>query len=185
MVCQPRWADAGHYAAAFIACANPSDALTCHFSLGLRPGEKLSGASARAEMTFLAAAAHGCQPEAAGRFWAIFGLLTSAEKSSYTGHPGVQDQLRRPLHESEAAACSCVPLWCAPRLSLELVRVQGTINVSWANRQVAPGSDVLSRDCQQPQLRMPAPPSRWSSDRRTTTAPPGRSRASTASSQTC
>jgi hypothetical protein len=50
---------------------------------------------------FRTAAAHGCQPAAAGRF---FGLLTPTEQSSYTGRPGVLARLRHPLHESEEAA---------------------------------------------------------------------------------
>ncbi len=58
----------------------------------------------RTELAFRTAAAHGCQPAAAGRFWAVFGLLTPTEQSSYTGRPGVLALLRRPLHESEAAA---------------------------------------------------------------------------------
>ncbi len=57
-----------------------------------------------AELAFRKAAAHGCQPAAAGRFWAVFDLLTPAEQSSYTGRPGVLTRLRRPLHESEEAA---------------------------------------------------------------------------------
>ncbi len=56
------------------------------------------------ELVFWTAAAHGYQPAAAGRFWAVFGLLTPAEQSSYTGRPGVLALLCRPLHESEAAA---------------------------------------------------------------------------------
>lgn len=100
---------ADHYAAALIACADPGDALICHYEASRpqrRAGEKLSDAVARAGMAFRAAAAHGCEPAPAGRFWAIFGLLGPAEQSAYTGRPGVQDNLRRPLHETEAAATS-------------------------------------------------------------------------------
>ena len=98
-----------HYAAALIACADPGDALACHYEAcrpRRRAGEKLSDAVARVEMAFRAAAAHGCSPTAAGRFWAIFGLLTPAEQSAYTGRPGVLGQLRRPLHESDESAAA-------------------------------------------------------------------------------
>jgi hypothetical protein len=60
----------------------------------------------RAELAFRTAAAHCCQPAAAGHFWAVFGLLTPMEQSSYTGRPGVLARLRRPLHESEEAAAT-------------------------------------------------------------------------------
>ena len=98
-----------HYAAALIACSDPGDALACHYE-ACRPrrrgDEKLSEAAARAEMAFRAAAAHGCSPTAAGRFWAIFGLLTQAEQSAYTGRPGVLDRLRRSLHETEESTAA-------------------------------------------------------------------------------
>ena len=68
------------------------------------PGEKLSDAVARADLAFRAAAAHSCQPGAAGCFWAVYGLLTLSERSTYTGRPGVRVRLQRPLRESEDAA---------------------------------------------------------------------------------
>ena len=96
-----------HYAAAIIATTDPSAVLQSHHEASRpkrRPGERLVDAVLRAELAFRTAAAHGCQPAAAGRFWAVFGLLTPAEQSSYTGRPGVLARLRRPLHESEEAA---------------------------------------------------------------------------------
>jgi hypothetical protein len=96
-----------HYAAAIIATTDPSAILQSHHEASRpkrRSGERLVDAVLRAELAFRTAAAHGCQPAAAGRFWAVFGLLTPAEQSSYTGRPGVLTRLRRPLHESEEAA---------------------------------------------------------------------------------
>ena len=97
------------YAAALIACADPDDALACHYEAN-RPhrnaGEKLSDALAREELAFRAAAAHGCKPGEAGRFWAVFGLLSSAERSAFTGRPGVRGRMQRPLRESAAAAAA-------------------------------------------------------------------------------
>ncbi len=58
----------------------------------------------RAELAFRTAAAHGCQPAAAGRYWAVFGLLTDLTPAEQSGRPGVLTRLRRPLHESEEAA---------------------------------------------------------------------------------
>ena len=96
-----------HYAAAIIATTDPSAVLQSHHEASRpkrRSGERLVDAVLRAELAFRTAAAHGCQPAAAGRFWAVFGLLTPTEQSSYTGRPGVLARLRRPLHESEEAA---------------------------------------------------------------------------------
>jgi hypothetical protein len=96
-----------HYAAAIIATTDPSAILQSHYEASRpkrRSGERLVDAVLRTELAFRTAAAHGCQPAAAGRFWAVFGLLTPTEQSSYTGRPGVLARLRRPLHESEAAA---------------------------------------------------------------------------------
>ena len=97
------------YAAALISCADPDETLACHYA-ATHPrrltGEKLSDAAARTELAFRAAAAHGCKPGEAGRFWAVFGLLTSAERSTYTGRPGVRARLQRPLRESEGDAAA-------------------------------------------------------------------------------
>ncbi len=71
------------YAAALIACSDPDDALACHYAAThpkRHAGEKLSDAVDRADLAFRAAAAHHCQPAAAGRFWAIYGLLTPSEE---------------------------------------------------------------------------------------------------------
>jgi hypothetical protein len=90
-----------------IATTNPSAVLQSYHEASLpkrRSGERLVDAVLRAELAFRTAAAHGCQPAAAGRSWAVFGLLTPAEQSSYMGRPGVLTRLRRPLHESEEAA---------------------------------------------------------------------------------
>ena len=79
------------YAAALIACADPDDALACHYAAThpkRHPGERLSAAVDRADLAFRAAAAHHCEPAAAGRFWAVYGLLTPSERSTYTGRPG-------------------------------------------------------------------------------------------------
>jgi hypothetical protein len=81
-----------HYAAAIIATTDPSAVLQSHHEASRpkrRSGERLVDAVLRAKLAFRTAAAHGCQPAAAGRFWAVFGLLTPAEQSSYTGRPGV------------------------------------------------------------------------------------------------
>ena len=61
---------------------------------------------ARAELSFRAAAAHGCKPGEAGLFWAIFGLMSSAERSAFTGRPGVSSRMQRPLREYEDAAAA-------------------------------------------------------------------------------
>ncbi len=65
--------------------------------------EIAKGEVARAELAFLSAAAHGCQPadSEAGRFWAVFGLLTTMESSTFTCRPGVCCRKQRPLRESE------------------------------------------------------------------------------------
>jgi hypothetical protein len=91
-----------HYAAAIIATIDPSAALQSHHEASRpkrRSGERLVDAVLRAKLAFQvrSAAAHGCQPAAVGRFWAVFGLLTPAEQSFYTGGPGVLARLRRPL----------------------------------------------------------------------------------------
>jgi hypothetical protein len=65
-----------------------------------------SDAVARAELAFRAAATHGCKLGEAGRFWAIFGLMSSAERSSFTGRSGVRGRMQRPLRESEEAAAA-------------------------------------------------------------------------------
>ena len=95
------------YATALIACADPDDTLAVHRAAtqpARKAGEKLSDAAARAELAFRSAAAHGCQPGEAGRFWAVFGLLTTSERSTFTGRPGVRGRMQRPLRESMEAA---------------------------------------------------------------------------------
>ncbi len=94
---------------ALIACADPDDTLAVHRASAhpaRRAGEKLSDAVARAELAFRSASAHGCQPGEAGRVWAIFGLLTTAERSTFTGRFGVRSRMQRPLRESEEAAAA-------------------------------------------------------------------------------
>jgi hypothetical protein len=96
-----------HHAAAIIATTDPSAVLQSHHEAFLprrQSRERLVDAVLRAELAFRTSAAHGCKPAAAGHYWAVFGLLTPAEQSSYTGLPGVLTRLRRPLHESEEAA---------------------------------------------------------------------------------
>ena len=59
------------YAAALIACADPDDALACHYAAThpkRHPGERLSAAVDRADLAFRAAAAHHCEPAASGPF---------------------------------------------------------------------------------------------------------------------
>ena len=97
------------YATALIACADPDDTLAVHRAAthpARRAGEKLSDAVARAELAFRSASAHGCHPGEAGRFWAVFGLLTAAERSTFTGRFGVRSRMQRPLRESEEAAAA-------------------------------------------------------------------------------
>ena len=93
------------YAAALIACSDPDDALACHYAAThprRQPSEKLSDAVACADLAFRAASAHHCEPAAAGRFWAVYGLLTPPERSTvtYTGRRpprGSRRQLRGQL----------------------------------------------------------------------------------------
>ena len=97
------------YAAALIACADPDDALACHYAATRpkrHPGERLSAAVDRADLAFRAAADHDCERAESGLFWAVYGLLTPSERSTYTGRPGVRAQLQRPLSESAEAAAS-------------------------------------------------------------------------------
>ena len=61
---------------------------------------------ARAELALRAAAAHGCKPLDAGRLWAIFGPMSSAERSASTGRAGVRGRMQRPLRASDDAAIS-------------------------------------------------------------------------------
>ena len=115
------------YAAALIACSDPDDALACHYAAThprRHPSEKLSDAVARADLAFRAAAAHHCEPAAAGRFWAVYGLLTPQERSTYTGRPGVRGQLQRPLRETAEAAATRYKTLLADLLSW--AKVQST-----------------------------------------------------------
>ena len=61
---------------------------------------------ARAELALRAAAAHGRKPLDAGRLWAIFGPMSSAERSASTGRAGVRGRMQRPLRASDDAAIS-------------------------------------------------------------------------------
>jgi hypothetical protein len=106
---QQREATFDHYAAALISCADPDDALASHYAAShpkRRVGEKVSKAVARLERAFCSAAAYGCQPAEAGRFWALYGLLTPQERSTCTGRPGVRSQLQRPFCETEGTTAS-------------------------------------------------------------------------------
>ena len=58
--------------------------------LCLSDDRRLVDAVLRAKLAFRTSAAHGCQPAAAGRFWAVFGLLKGLLCSpSCTGRPDV------------------------------------------------------------------------------------------------
>ncbi len=95
------------YATALITCADPDDTLAVHRSAtqpARKAGEKLSDAVARAELAFRSTAAHCCQPGEACRFWAVFCLLTTLERSTFTSRPGVRGRMQRPLRESVEAA---------------------------------------------------------------------------------
>ena len=62
-----------------IACADPDDALACHYAAiypKRHPCERLSTAVDRTDLAFRAATAHQCELAATGRFWAIYGFLT-------------------------------------------------------------------------------------------------------------
>jgi hypothetical protein len=61
---------------------------------------------ARLELAFRSAAAYGCQPAEAGRFWALYGLLTPQERLADSGRLGVRSQLQRPFCETEGATAS-------------------------------------------------------------------------------
>ncbi len=100
-----------HYAAAIIATIDPSAVLQSHHEASRpkrRSGERLVDAVLRAELALRTAAAHGCQPAAVGRFWAVFGLLTPLSSPpiraaqecwlSFAAHSGGGG------HESEGAA---------------------------------------------------------------------------------
>ena len=82
----------------------------------------------RADLAFRAAAAHHCQPAAAGRFWAIYGLLTPSERSTYTGRPGIRGQLQRPLRETTEAAAARYQALLADLLSW--AKVQSTTSAT-------------------------------------------------------
>ncbi len=105
---------------AFIACSksDPDNALACHYAASHRdprrnPGETLSDAVSRADLAFRAAAAHHC---ALGcHFLAVYWLLTPTERSTYTGRPGIRDQLQRPFKLCETLEAAVVPLQGAPR----------------------------------------------------------------------
>ena len=123
------------YAAALIACSDPDDALACHYAAShprRNPGEKLSDAVSRADLAFRAAAAHHCEPAAAGRFWAVYGLLTPTERSTYTGRPGIRGQLQRPLRETLEAAATRYKALLADLLSW--AKVQSTLAATPAPR---------------------------------------------------
>ena len=149
---QQREATFDHYAAALISCADPDDALASHYAAShpkRRAGEKLSEAVARVERAFRSAAAYGCQPADAGRFWALYGLLTPQERSAYTGRPGVRSQLQRPFCETEAAT--------GRRLGALLNDL-----MSWAKAQSTTAAPTPPR----PDQRGPDPESRPATPRR-------------------
>ena len=118
------------YGTALVACSDPDDALACHYAAThpkRHAGEELSDAVDRADLAFRAAAAH-CQPAAAGRFWAIYGLLTPSKRSTYTGRPGICGQLQRSLRETTEAAAARYQALLADLLSW--AKVQSTTAVT-------------------------------------------------------
>jgi hypothetical protein len=78
------------------------------------------------ERAFRSAAAYGCQPAEAGRFWALYDLLTPQECSAYTGRPGVSNQLQRPFRETELGRDHSQPSRRPPERPLVLG--QGTVD---------------------------------------------------------
>jgi hypothetical protein len=159
---QQREATFDHYAGALISCADPDDALASHYAAShpkRRAGEKPSEAVARLERAFRSAAAYGCQQAEAGRFWALYGLLTQQERSTYTGRPGVLIQLQHPFCETEGATSS---------------RLGALLNdlLSWAKAQsttAAPTPPWPDKRGPDPESR-PATPRRRSGRRGTATA---------------
>ena len=96
-----------HYADALVSCAGWSGDLSSHQEAthpARRNAESLQAATARAEHNWRAAAALGCCPSTAGCFWALFGLLTVAERALFTGRPGVNERMLRPFQEPAEAA---------------------------------------------------------------------------------
>ena len=96
-----------HYAEALVSCAGWSgDAVAYQEATHptRRHAEPLQVATARAEHNWRAADVLGFGPLPAGRFWALFGMLTTAERAVFSGRPGVNERMLRPFRESADAA---------------------------------------------------------------------------------
>ena len=96
-----------HYAVALASCCSPDDNLLCHRAATnprRHANEPLSQATARAEQAFRAAAALGCVLPPSLQFWAVYGILTTQERDTFTSQPGIPDQLIRQLAEQPAEA---------------------------------------------------------------------------------
>ena len=71
-----------HYALALVNCCGPEDALKVYHAATnplCQPQEPLNLATVRVEHQWRTAAALHCEPNPAGRFWALFSVLTPAE----------------------------------------------------------------------------------------------------------
>ena len=100
-----------HYALALVSCCQADDVLRCHREATnpqRRHGEALNTATARAENAARAIATLGCPLAPATQYWALHGLLSSAERIAFTSQPGIHDRFIRQLYEApEAATARC------------------------------------------------------------------------------
>ena len=96
-----------HYALALVTCCGPEEALKVYSAATnplRQPREPLNLATFRVEHQWHAAAALHCEPNPAGRFWALFSVLTPAERQLFTNMTGIQARLVASLGESLEAA---------------------------------------------------------------------------------
>ena len=96
-----------HNALALVNCCSPEDALKIYqaATTPLRhPQEPLNLTTVRVEHQWRTAAAIHCEPNPAGRFWALFSVLTPAERQLFTNLSGIQARLVVSLGQSPEAA---------------------------------------------------------------------------------
>ena len=88
-----------HYALALVNRCGPEDVLKVYHAATnplRQPQEPLNLATVRVEHQWRTAAALHCEPNPAGRFWALFSVLTPAERQLFTNLTGVQARLVYP-----------------------------------------------------------------------------------------
>ena len=96
-----------HYMLALVNCCGPEDALKVYHAATnplRQPPELLNLAKVCVEHQLRTAAALHCEPNPAGRFWALFSVLAPAERQLFTNPTGVQARLVVSLGESPEAA---------------------------------------------------------------------------------